>query len=200
MKMPDHLRRSAPKLESHQLAKWAARLKKRIASTILGLQSVPRGYLEEERCQFKKMNLEQCELWKKHLEADRGTQVTGRPRRKSNRRTGCTLSIDLAGPFRYQGRDPHHKNYKYLFEIIEKELEIPEQGLGKPDLLEHGSEPPGGMAGEQKDPEGEVEPAGDFPDFDELFAVEEGDHQAKESEEIEPMDDRANGWSCTQTS
>ena len=198
LKMPADARIRAPKLESYQLARWALGLKRRLTTAIVGSQVSSPLWLQDEEVQAKKMSGEQRELWRKHLEADHvpyradcsicvEAQATGRPHRKSKRHTGCSLSIDLAGPFRHQGRDLHHKDYKYLMvaayrkprsllqtinaDALDKELEIMEPVPEEEDLVDTSL-----VRGEE--PEPPEEPVGgdhvdeDLPNLEELFGPE----------------------------
>ena len=90
-------------------------------STAGGVQSVD----ELDDIMAKKMTADQRELWKRHLLADHqpyrsdcavciNAQATGRPHRRVKQPTGSALAVDLAGPFKHQGRDMNHRDYRYL--------------------------------------------------------------------------------------
>ena len=114
----------ATTLPADILARWAHGFRRRIVEAILGPQVAPVPPAVGMHV-LAKMSAEQREMWKKHLEADHqpyradcavciNAQATGRPHRKGMRRSGFTLAVDLAGPFKHKGRDMDNKDYKYL--------------------------------------------------------------------------------------
>ena len=115
----------ATMLPSDVLARWASGLRKRVVAAILGPQSLPVPAAVMNEAMTKKMTAEERDLWRQHLLADHqpyradcatciNPQATGRPHRKVVRRTGYSLAVDLAGPFKHKGRDMDYRDYRYL--------------------------------------------------------------------------------------
>ena len=143
----------ATTLPADILARWAQGFRRRIVEAILGPQVAPVPPAVGLNV-LAKMSAEQREMWKKHLEADHqpyradcavciNAQATGKPHRKVMRRSGFTLAVDLAGPFKHKGRDMDNKDYKYLMVAAYRFPKTPPH-VTKPKEYEELLEVPGG--------------------------------------------------------
>ena len=199
----------ATEVPSHLLAEWAPQLKSRIANAIASQhQSVPSSPESVEQLdeviRSARLSAVERAAWQAHLQNDHApyradcstcllAAATGHRHRRVKHPCPFSLALDIAGPFKTEGRDFDESRYRYLLvgayrlpvqffkDSSVKDDEVPEDkplegdGVSGPDPFEL-------EADDWQDPEY-------IPDFEEEVAHEEPQEESGDAEPSEEKDE-----------